>query len=197
MMFLLGACRPAEDKPASVNYEKLPPTSGDLINAVVEVPAGTNHKIEYDYEQRAFLVDTIDGDPRVIDFLPYPGNYGFIPGTLMDTLQGGDGDALDILVLSETQPTGSVLAVRPLAALLLRDRGEIDTKIIGIPADSTQRIIQADNFVDFILYYDSAKRMIEDWFLSYKGPDMVELIRWEDENFARQEVERRRRKEDR
>jgi len=172
------------------NYEELPAMSGDLMNMVVEIPAGTNHKIEYDKNSGKFRNDQIDGQDRIINFLPYPGNYGFVPGTLMDEARGGDGDALDILVIGEAQKTGDVMIVIPLAALILKDRGELDTKIIAIPAEPSLSVIKADNFLDFMLEYDAARKMLEDWFLNYKGKNKVQLIRWEDDKFAREEVER-------
>jgi inorganic pyrophosphatase len=127
---------------------------------------------------------------RVINFLPYPGNYGFVPSTLMDKSEGGDGDPLDVLVMSESVPTGTRLAVIPIGALLLLDRGEIDTKIIAVPVDSTLRVFDVDNFITFALEYDAARSIIETWFLNYKGPKQTELIRWEDETFAWREVRR-------
>jgi inorganic pyrophosphatase len=160
------------------------------INVVVEIPAGSNHKIEYNTTEGFVNDKNPDGSTRIIHFLPYPGNYGFIPGTLMDSSRGGDGDPLDILVISESAPTGSVIPVIPIGALLLRDRGEIDTKIIAIPADTTQQVLPAKNFLDFALHYDGARQIIENWFLNYKGPNQTEFIRWEDEHYAWEEVRR-------
>lgn len=172
------------DDPYSV-----PAISDDHINMIVEIPAGTNHKIEYSGETNEFFNDkNDDGSTRVISFLPYPGNYGFIPSTLMDRERGGDGDPLDILVISEALTTGSVVPVIPIGALLLRDRGEIDTKIIAIPADSTKQVMAPTDFLDFAIQYDAAKQIIESWFLNYKGAGQTELIRWEDENYAWEEV---------
>ncbi|PHI21708.1 inorganic pyrophosphatase [Lewinellaceae bacterium SD302] len=158
------------------------------INVVIEIPAGSNHKIEYDAEAGFVNDKNDDGSTRIIRFLPYPGNYGFIPGTYMDTARGGDGDALDVLVISESAPTGSLIPVIPIGALLLRDRGEIDTKLIAIPADESQQILPATDFLDFAINYDAARQIIENWFLNYKGRDMVEIIRWEDEHYAWEEV---------
>lgn len=160
------------------------------IHAIIEIPAGTNQKIEFDYTSKSFKVDQIDGKDRVIDFLPYPGNYGFVPGTKMDEKKGGDGDALDILVLSESLPTGTSIEVIPIAALELIDKGELDTKLIAVPVDSTQRIIQATNFEDFLIEYNIAQTIIKDWFLNYKGLGVVEMKGWRDEVFARSEVEK-------
>ncbi|WP_420461061.1 inorganic diphosphatase [Neolewinella sp.] len=168
----------------------VPSRTGNYLNVIVEIPAGTNHKIEY-HPGTGYVNDTIvDGTERIINFLPYPGNYGFVPSTLMDRSQGGDGDALDVLVIGESMPTGTQVAVQPIATLLLRDRGEIDTKIIAVPADSASRVYRADNFLDFSLGNDAAKRIIETWFLNYKGQGAVELLRWEDEAYAWREVAR-------
>ena len=161
---------------------------GDALNVIVEIPAGTNHKIEYTPEL-GFSNDTLmGGTTRVIDFLPYPGNYGFVPNTLMDRERGGDGDPLDVLIISESVATGTRLPVRPIGALLLRDRGEIDTKIIAVPADSSRRVFRAANFLEFALENDAARSIIETWFLNYKGKGATELIRWEDETYAWREV---------
>lgn len=174
------------DQPADPYAE--PSIENDALNVIVEIPAGTNHKIEFKPE-RGFANDTLAGGrTRIIDFLPYPGNYGFVPSTLMDKNQGGDGDPLDVLVLSETLPTGTKIATRPIAALLLRDRGEIDTKIIAVPVDSALRVFDVENFLEFSLEHNAALGIIENWFLHYKGPRLMELQRWEDENYAWREV---------
>ena len=69
---------------------------------------------------------------RVVNFLPYPGNYGFIPSTMMSESAGGDGDALGYFSdFAESMTTGTVLEVIPIAALMMVDGGEIDTKIIA------------------------------------------------------------------
>ena len=186
LLLSIFACREtATSDPTTASALK-----GDYLQAVIEIPAGTNHKIEYDYESEQFLNDQIDGKDRVINFLPYPGNYGFIPSTLMDKERGGYGDALDILVIGESVPTGTIMQVIPIGALMLRDRQEIDTKIIAIPADPLKQIIKADDFMTFALRYDAARRMIEDWFQNYKGAEGVEILRWEDEQYALQEVEK-------
>lgn len=166
---------------------------GEALNVIVEIPAGTNHKIEYTPEL-GFSNDTLmGGSTRVIDFLPYPGNYGFVPNTLMDRERGGDGDPLDVLVIAESVPTGTRLPVKPIGALLLRDRGEIDTKIIAVPFDTTRQTFRVDNFLEFALENDAARSIVETWFLNYKGPGQTELIRWEDETYAWREVRKWRR----
>ena len=171
------------------NYNNLDAfTSENRIQMVVEIPAGTNDKIEYDASTNTFPQDTENGIPRVINFLPYPGNYGFIPGTEMEVEQGGDGDALDILLLCGHQPTGAVLEVIPIGILRLKDNGEEDHKVVAVPADESLRTIQATNFLEFMIEYDAARRQVEEWFLYYKGWGEMELIGWEDEKEALLEI---------
>ena len=186
---MLSACQPSSVE-QEVDYKAIPALTDQGINIVVEIPAGTNHKIEYRLESSSFEIDQLQGRDRVIHFLPYPGNYGFIPSTFMDPERGGDGDALDVLLLSESHPTGSVIEAVPLGVLRLKDDGEIDTKIIAVPVDPTQRIIETSNFRDFLIQYDPAKRIIEEWFLNYKGLGAMELLGWEDETYAIDEIRR-------
>lgn len=190
-LLLLSACLffSCQTQTNKDNYY-LPAVDEGAINVIVEIPAGTNTKIEYDIPSGTFKPDQIDGKDRVVAYLPYPGNYGFIPSTMMDEARGGDGDALDILVVGSSQPTGSVVKAKAVGTLLLKDGGELDTKIIAVPADPIERTLAADNFLELMLEHDSAKRIIEEWFLNYKGKGKMELIRWEDENYAMQEIDK-------
>lgn len=194
-LWVLGwasGCKPSADGAisATANYNGLNAIADGALQAVIEIPAGTNHKMEYDPQAGAFLNDRLNEQERVIDFLPYPGNYGFIAGTLLDKAQGGDGDPLDVLVIAEAMPTGTVVRVVPIAALLLKDKGELDTKIIAIPADENLQVLKAKNFIDFMLRYDQAKLIIEQWFMAYKGQGAMEFLRWEDDRYAWSEVKK-------
>lgn len=174
-----------------VNYEKYPAMTEDgFYNAVIEIPAGTNVKNEYDYEQKKIVADQRDGKDRIVNFLPYPGNYGYIPGTVMDKARGGDGDAVDVLVLAQHVPVGTVMKVRPVATLLLFDENEADTKIIAVPADSTLQIMQIPDFETFMVDYDAARRMIEDWFMNYDGYGINRLGGWKDARYGEREIEK-------
>jgi len=173
------------------DLDRLPTFSkNNVLQAVVEIPAGTNHKLEYNYNLKKIIVDSIEGKKRIIDFLPYPGNYGFIPSTKMDKQRGGDGDALDVLIISESQASGSIIEIIPIGVLLLNDSGEIDTKIIAIPFLEENRIIKVRDFNEFSLKYPKVKKIIEDWFLNYKGKGRVELLAWNDENAALLDVKK-------
>lgn len=173
-----------------VNYKSLPAISTQGVLAVIEIPAGTNRKVEYRPDNARFEIDVKNGKERVIDFLPYPGNYGFIPSTLMDESKGGDGDALDILVIAETLETGDTISVIPIASLMLEDGGEIDTKIIAVPADPTKRVMDVMDYQTFTVKYNAAQKIIESWFLNYKGIGVTKFIGWKNDRHAMSEVEK-------
>lgn len=188
LFVLMTACKSDLVRPSEAM--SLPAKTENGFQVVVEIPAGTNHKVEYDKINKDFAVDQLNGKDRIIDFLPYPGNYGFIPSTFMDPEQGGDGDALDVLVIAESMPTGTLVECIPVAVLLLEDRGEIDSKIIAVPLDPALRVMKADDFQSFFLNYDAARYIIEQWFLHYKGFGVMKIKRWEDDNYAWGEINR-------
>jgi inorganic pyrophosphatase len=105
-------------------------TPGDYqngeINVVIEIPTGSNHKIEWRRDLACFMLDRVEP----IAFAK-PTNYGFIPQTLDE-----DGDELDVLLISD-QPltTGIFTQARILGVMKFEDDGEVDDKIIAVPAD--------------------------------------------------------------
>lgn len=96
------------------------------LNVVVEIPTGSNHKIEWDRERACFMLDRVE--PTVF---AKPCNYGFIPQTIDE-----DGDELDALIITE-QPltTGIWLKTRILGVMKFVDDEEVDDKIICVPED--------------------------------------------------------------
>lgn len=105
-------------------------TPGDAengeINVVIEIPTGSNHKIEWDRKHACFMLDRVE--PMAF---AKPCNYGFIPQTLDE-----DGDELDALVITE-QPltTGIWMKAKVLGVMKFVDSDEVDDKIICVPAD--------------------------------------------------------------
>ena len=175
------------------NFNAIPTFTMSYVNAVIEIPAGTNRKISYNEEKRMFLVEQDDGADRVVDFLPYPANYGFVPGTFIDPVMGGDGDPVDIMVISESLPTGTVLEVIPLLVLYFDyDSGYAshltDPKIIAIPASERLRVIRADNYEDLFDNYPGVVDILIKWFVSYKGPGVKELKAMGDGEVALNEI---------
>ncbi|PJX22903.1 hypothetical protein CAP47_07740 [Psychroflexus sp. S27] len=156
-------------------------TSDGIFQILVEIPSGTNAKIEYNKALKEFKIDQKNGKDRYINYLSYPGNYGFIPHSVQSKKEGGDGDALDVLLISKKLKTGTIVQFKPLGYLKLRDEGELDIKIIGVPIDEKLKIISAENFKDFSTDYRSARRIIQIWFENYSD-DEVDILGWYDEN---------------
>ena len=185
---LLTSC--STEKP-STDYGGLATYSVDgHLQMVVEIPAGTNKKFEYDYESRTFPADIKNSYERVINFLPYPGNYGFIPSTKMDRVRGGDGDALDVLLLSEHLPTGSIVEILPIGIIVLQDTGENDSKIIAVPMDKRLRVLDIKNFEQLNSEFFDVRNLIQLWFLGYKRSNAVQLIEWKDEIAAKAAIDK-------
>lgn len=176
---------------SSIKYYDLPAKTGEnKYNAVIEIPSGTNKKIEFNKESNSFEIDKKNGKDRVVEYLPYLGNYGFIPSTYSIPQKGGDGDALDVLILSESVEVGAVLEFIPIAVLKLIDNGESDFKIIGIPTKENKQIIRVSSFNQLKNEYPEVLDVIELWFLKYNKNDPATSRGWGDEVAAINEIEK-------
>jgi inorganic pyrophosphatase len=106
---------------------KIGKNAPDSVNVVIENPANALPvKYELDKESGALFVDRFLATP-----MHYPLNYGFIPNTL-----SGDGDPIDVLVLSEYPITyGAVIPSKPIGVLLMEDEKGEDEKILAVPTE--------------------------------------------------------------
>jgi inorganic pyrophosphatase len=108
----------------------------------------------------------------------------------MDKERGGDGDPLDVLILAEHIPTGSVVAVQPIGLLQLKDLGELDHKVLAIPVDPDKRIIHATNWQEFQQGYSAIRHILELFFMYYDGLGTMTVMGWADEQAAVEEVKK-------
>ncbi|MBL8001455.1 MAG: inorganic diphosphatase [Flavobacteriales bacterium] len=143
------------------------------VNAVIEIPAGTSDKREYDPATLSFPIDERNGVPRRIRFLPYPANYGFIPGTLMDTAQGGDGDALDVFVLCPALPSGTLLEIEPIGIIELIDDNERDDKLVALPVDRTLLTMDVDEMRELP---KGVEDILTTWLTHYDPEDSARVV---------------------
>lgn len=171
-----------------MNLEELPAFARPgILRAVIEIPAGTSDKRQYDPATNTFPIDRRNGQPRRIAFLPYPANYGFIPGTHMDKARGGDGDALDVFVLCTAQPSGTVMEVEPIGIIELVDAGERDDKVIALPVDRSLLNFDVDEIMELP---DAAREILVAWLLNYDPVDGAELVAVRGRAAAMEAVER-------
>jgi inorganic pyrophosphatase len=131
------------------------PQYPDIVRMIVEIPRNSANKYEYDCELGVFRLDRTLYSP-----MHYPGDYGFIPGTL-----AGDGDPADVLVLvQEPSFPGCLIEVRPIGVLELVDSNEADQKILAVP-HSDPRYSQIHT-MDQV--FPHVRREIEHFFTIYK-----------------------------
>lgn len=176
MLSMLSSCviEPKEDEvPSHVLTSETKAFSVDsLINAAIEIPAGTIAKWEFNKDNLTLEIEEVDGQPRQVNYLGYPGNYGMIPGTILPKELGGDGDPLDVLVLGSPIEQGYVVQCRPIGVLQLLDHEEQDDKIIAVNPESAFGDITTIEALDST--YTGVLGIIETWFENYKGPGKME-----------------------
>src|SRR3954463_11173120 len=90
----------------------------------VEIPTGSRNKYEFDEELGGIVLDR-----RLFTAMAYPGDYGFVEGTL-----GEDGDPLDALGLGSdpTFPRGRIRG-RPGGVFHMEDEKGPDEKLLCVP----------------------------------------------------------------
>jgi inorganic pyrophosphatase len=131
------------------------PDLPEIVRMIVEIPQHSANKYEYDGNLGVFRLDRALYSP-----LHYPGDYGFIPGTLAD-----DKDPLDVLVLVQ-QPSypGVMIEVRPVGVLNMVDSDEKDQKILAVP----NRNPRYDQIHTMDQIFAHVRREIEHFFSIYK-----------------------------
>lgn len=143
--------------------------SKNLVNTVIEIPKWSTLKIEWNRELAAFQLDRVE--PSIF---AKPCNYGFIPQTIDE-----DGDELDTLVLTNDPiPTGVFLEGNVLGVLNFEDDGEMDHKIIVVPADDRNT---GDAITSLDQLHDQWKQKIEHHFNHYKDlkkPGSTKVLGW-------------------
>ncbi|MCB0760405.1 MAG: inorganic diphosphatase [Flavobacteriales bacterium] len=144
------------------------------VNVVVEIPTGTLEKWEVNKDSGDLNWEIKNGVPRVVEYVGYPGNYGFIPRTLLPNDAGGDGDPLDVIVLGPPVARGTVLKVSIIGMIRMQDRGENDDKLIGVtsgtPFDKVQTLEELDQ------KFAGVTDILSTWFAHYKGEDKVDVM---------------------
>lgn len=147
-----------------------------IINAVVEIPTGSCHKIEWDRKVGALKLDRVE--PEIFS---KPTNYGFIPQTLDE-----DGDELDVLIVTD-QPltTGIFLEARIIGVMKFVDDGEVDDKIVAVPADDRNNGDAITSLADLPA---QLIKQIEFHFNNYKAlkkPGSTKVEKWGDAEEAK------------
>lgn len=158
-------------------------TPGDYqngsVHTVIEISQGSHLKIEWDRKRAAFMIDRVE--PAIF---AKPCNYGFIPQTLDE-----DGDELDTLVVcDEPIPTGVWLEAKILGIMNFEDDGEMDYKIVVVPADNRNTGDSQRTLDDL---GERWKQQVEFHFNHYKDlkkPGTTKVMGWGDAEEAKKVI---------
>ena len=138
--------------------------SEEEVNAIIEIPFGSDIKYEIEKESGAVFVDRV-----MHSAMFYPANYGFVPSTLAD-----DNDPIDILVLNEYPlQAGCVIKCRLIGVLIMEDESGQDEKLLAVPINKVD-----PRYSDIKTYKDIPKATlakIKNFFETYK---MLEPNKW-------------------
>jgi len=155
------------------------------VTVFIEIVPRDTVKYEVDKETGYLKIDRPQQYSNVV-----PANYGFIPQTYCGEniakyatghsgkeVKKGDGDPLDILVLSEHHiPRGDIiLKAKPIGGFCLIDNGEADDKIIAtLVSDKIY-----ENFADISELPEAIVNRLQHYFLTYKSlpsePNVCEI----------------------
>lgn len=129
-----------------------------LVRMVVEIPRDSSNKYIYDPSFGMFRLSRALYSP-----MHYPGDYGFVPGTIAD-----DHEPLDVLcIVTSASFTGCLTQVRPVAMLDMLDGEETDRKILSVP-NRDPRYAGVHSLADLD---EHIQREIEHFFKIYKVPE--------------------------
>ncbi len=152
-------------------YDKIPAGKNlpSEIFAIIEISSDSSPvKYEFNKEYGCLIVDRF-----IATGMRYPCNYGFIPHTL-----GGDGDPLDILVISSYGIVpGSIVPSRPIGALVTEDESGMDEKVIAVPIKDFE-MSEIQSIADLPR---SLTKKIEHFFSNYKNMEpgkWVKVSKW-------------------
>lgn len=137
------------------------------INVLVEIPSGTNGKWEVNKETGNLDWEFKKGAPRVVQYLPYPSNYGMIPQTLSPEEIGGDGDPLDVLLLGKAVPRGAYVKGKLIGVMYMKDHGETDDKLLAVAEGSPFENVNSVS--ELAEQFPGTLTILQTWFVNYKG----------------------------
>jgi inorganic pyrophosphatase len=133
----------------------------DTVNVIIETSRGARTKLTFDPDQGLFAVKKI-----LPVGMSFPFDFGFIPSTM-----GGDGDPLDVLVLTdEPVPTGVLVPSRLIgvieASQTERDGTTEKNDRLIATADASELFADVESLDDLPA---AVLQQIEHFFISYNA----------------------------
>jgi len=147
------------------------------INIVVEISKNTSSKWQISKIDGSLEHEFFMGEPRIVNYSPYPVNYGIIPRTVIPINKGGDGDPLDVIVLGKEIEMGKVLKVKVIGVLKMTDFDEQDDKIIAVQLND-----EFSKYNEINELKKSNNNLLDEvilWFQNYKGENIIKVFGYE------------------
>ena len=175
----------------STSYQELPAIAeSKQWQAVIETPSGSTLPQVYDPQEKRFVPQLEAGQPRKLEFLPYPGNEGFIPSTLVDSVTGRPAAPVPVMVLCNQKEPGTVLEILPVGVLILESGGELRHVVVSVPARPSEQTISPNSYSDFSARYPAVKSILQQWYLNVDARVPTRLVGWKDEAYADQLIQK-------
>jgi inorganic pyrophosphatase len=129
-----------------------------LVNIVIDTPKAAPFKLKFDEEAKVFRVHKA----MPLGFI-FPFNFGFLPST-----RGGDGDPLDVLLLTDfILPTGAVILGKLIAVLeaeqVDRKQKQRNDRLIAIPVEVTSH----EPMLPVVAFSGGLKKAVREFFVKY------------------------------
>ena len=162
----------------------------EIVEAVVEIPAGSRNKYEFDEHAGVFRLDRVLSSAVYYNF-----DYGFAEATRAD-----DGDHSDVLLLiAEPTFTGCRVWTRPVGGLAMRDEHGDDFKVLSVAVGdplyahveslddvSPHRLVEIEHFFETYKLLENKSVDVLGWRDRGAALDMLraDRARWERERQA-------------
>ncbi|MDH3650238.1 MAG: hypothetical protein OEQ53_11175, partial [Saprospiraceae bacterium] len=175
------SCQHEESKDKVSHKIVMPPTHVDgQLQAMIEVPVGSNVLTYYNPDLQRIDTFSTDGIPNELEYLPYPVNQGFISVLGPDSAE----QKLSVWILAKQMTAGEVLAVAPIGLMEYSDAGIDYQECLMIPIDERMRVVRVQKFRELIIEFDPLKYGIEHWLRNRHGIGRVTSFVWKDERKA-------------
>ncbi len=138
-----------------------------ILNGLIEVNARSINKYEFITETGHLKLDRVG-----YSTLSYPGAYGLIPQTWDQ-----DNDMLDFILanVTETLVPGSLVELRVIGIMKFEDGGEIDDKIICVPADD-KRSDHIVSYKDLGAHWEKETAHYFEYYKHLKKPGTCKVL---------------------
>lgn len=151
-----------------INFMRdIPLYKDNKIIAIVESSAGSRDIWKVDVKKGGIYWHKDKDLPERLDFtLGYPANLAFFPRTKSFPPHGNGKEPLRTFIIGGQLRTGSIVFVKPIAALLLNENNIKSTILISIQSEEINQLMMQD--------YRDEISVISYWLKSYKDGVSVE-----------------------